>query len=235
MSNKMVNKCAVSYCPTGKGSSTDPTNDEKCTSTFRFPLDDVELNNKWIYFVGRKDWSPTKYSTICEHHFDAQYIKKCPQRNKLNYHLRPVPTIHTCKSGEIPESVLRVPTLPRPPPKDRTTIPDEKVAFRDNDKISSLDDLNEKHCPPGFTFRRHRDKVVYFNLQMDYVTSTPMVFESIVIDQNLHVALTYKGNHVPLPSFFRDNRCVLNKFSVLENFPAHIRRKDARLILHWPR
>ena len=214
----MVNKCAVSYCPTGKGSSTDPTNDEKCTSTFRFPLDDVELNNKWIYFVGRKDWSPTKYSTICEHHFDAQYIKKCPQRNKLNYHLRPVPTIHTCKSGKIPESLLRVPTLPRPPPKDRTQ-PDEKVAFRDNERISSLACLTGEHCSPGFTFRRHQDKVVYFNLQMDYVTSTPMVFESIVIDENLHVALTYNRNHVPFLSFFRDNRY---NFSVLENFPAQV-------------
>ena len=37
--------------------------------------------------------------------------------------------------------------------------------------------------------------------------------------------LSYKGNTIPLPNFFRENHYVLNKFSILENLPAYTRAK----------
>ena len=108
----MVNKCALEYCRTGKDQSTGDTK----KSVFKFPLEDTEICEKWTYFVGKKDWRPSKYSVICEDHFDQRYIKVGEERNKLNFKLRPVPTIHT-NDEKTPMSVLRVPKLPRPTPK----------------------------------------------------------------------------------------------------------------------
>ena len=60
----MVNKCALEYCRTGKDQ---PSGDTK-KSVFKFPLDDTEICQTWTYFVGKKDWRPSKYSVICEDH-----------------------------------------------------------------------------------------------------------------------------------------------------------------------
>ena len=129
----------------------------------------------------------------------------------------------------MPESVLRVPTIPRPPPKQRIMQPDEKPAFDNRDQITSLDALTAAHCPPGWSFRKHRDRIVLYNLHVDYVTGIPLVFEAITVNEKLHVTLSYKGEHIPLPTWFRDNscnnKCTLNRFSILENLPAYIRSK----------
>ena len=122
-------------------------------------------------------------------------------------------------------SVLRVPKLPRPTPKERNVNIDQGPAFDVKDKIKSLACLTEKNCPPGFSFKKHRDHVVFYNISFDYVTSVPMVFESIVVDEKLHVNLSYKGNHIPLPEWFRRNRFRLDSFGALENLPSHIRTK----------
>ena len=214
----MVNKCALLYCKTGRVAT-----DEK-KSLFHFPLQDPEINEKWEHFVSRKGFKATQYSVMCEDHFDPKYIKICPKRNKLIDSLRPVPTIHTA-SDEVPPSTLHVPSLPRPPPTNRSVQPDERPAFEDLDKIKSFDSLSEENCPPGFSFKKHKDKVVFYNLHFDYVTSVPTIFESIVVDQSMHVTLCYKGNHVPLPEFFRGSRFKLDRYSILENFPAYIRSK----------
>ena len=223
----MVNKCAVEYCNTGKTASDTDGIEEKNArkiSTFHFPTDDEELLEKWIYFTSRREWKPTKYSVLCEKHFDENYIKHGDKRNKLKYELRPIPTIHTNDSS-VPESVLRVPKIPRQPPTDRNAHLDEKPAFKKTDKIKSINCLTEEHCPAGFSYKLHEGKVVYYNLQFDYTTSVPMVFESIIVDEKLHVTLSFKGNHIPLPKFLRDNQCLLNKFSILENLPAYVRAK----------
>ena len=87
--------------------------------------------------------------------------------------------------------------------------------------------MSSANCPAGWSFRKHREKVVFYNLQCDYVTSVPIVFESIVVDENLHGSLAYKGDHIPLPTWFRDNRrnnnCKLDRFSMLDNLPPYIR------------
>ena len=245
----MVNKCALSYCSTGKESKKgNSVNEEKSQvteeealsehpvieddgkqsrgiSTFKFPLDKPDLLEKWVYFVGKSNWKPSTNSVICEKHFEKAYVKLGGKRNKLNYDMGPVPTIHTEESENIPKSVLRVPAVPRPTPLERNPTVDEKPAFKQMDKISSMNCLTQECCPAGFLYRKHRDKVVYYNMQFDYVTSIPQVFESIVVDEKLHVNLSYKGKHIPLPNFLRNNHCVLNKFSILENLPAYIRAK----------
>ena len=66
----MVNKCTVSKCQTCCTSSTGKL------SSFRFPLKNEELNKKWIRFVNRSDWVPTKHSVLCELHFEDIYKNK---------------------------------------------------------------------------------------------------------------------------------------------------------------
>ena len=222
----MVNKCAVSYCSTGKPVSNDVSDEKrKSVSTFHFPVNNDLLTEKWVYFVNKKEWTPSKNSVICERHFEEKYIKQGEKRSHLLYDLNPIPTIHTDEANGIPASVLRVPTVPRTVPTERNVAIDEKPMFKEMDKISSLEDLTPEVSPPGFTFEKHRGKVVYYNKHNDYVTSVPQIFETIVVDEKLHVNLSYKGNHIPLPNFLRDNHCILNKFSILENLPAYIRAK----------
>ena len=51
----MVNECAAPKCQTGYTSSTGKL------YSFHFPLKNEDLNKKWIHFVNRKDWVPTKH------------------------------------------------------------------------------------------------------------------------------------------------------------------------------
>ena len=57
---------------------------------------------------------------------------------------------------------------------------DEMQDFKENDTISSFEELNEKHSPPGFQFRKTDDCVLYYNLQFDEKTSFPKVLEYII-------------------------------------------------------
>ena len=51
-----------------------------------------------------------------------------------------------------------------------------------------------------------------------------MIFESIKVDQSLHVQLQFKGHPVPLPAWFTKGRnATLTRFSQLNNFPDAIR------------
>ena len=51
-----------------------------------------------------------------------------------------------------------------------------------------------------------------------------MIFESIKVDQSLHVQLQFNGHPVPLPAWFTKGRnATLTRFSQLNNFPNTIR------------
>ena len=170
-SNKMVNKCVVTNCKTGY--SNGPKK-----STFHFP-EEFDLPKQWIYFVNRKDWVPSKYSAICVNHFDDKFInyrKRCT----LKWNLLPVPTNEICGS-----STLRVPKLPRKKPTLRYLGKDEFEDFQSVDKIINLDSLTEQHSPPGFTFKKIHDSVVYYKLCFDEKSGIPVVFESITVNKDL--------------------------------------------------
>ena len=86
----MINKCAVPKCQTGYTSSTGKL------SSFHFPLKNEKLNKKWILFVNRSDWVPTKHSVLYELHFEHIYENK-GKRMSLNWSMKPVPTIHSAE------------------------------------------------------------------------------------------------------------------------------------------
>ena len=84
---KMVNKCVAFGCSSGFH-----TNREK-VSKFSLPLGKSNLLEKWMKFINRNDWFPTKNSVLCIKHFDEKFIFK-GKGNKLNRDLHPIPTIH---------------------------------------------------------------------------------------------------------------------------------------------
>ena len=50
-----------------------------------------------------------------------------------------------------------------------------------------------------------------------------MIFESLKVDQSLHVQLQFNGHPVPLPAWFTKGRnATLTRFSQLNNFPNAI-------------
>ena len=62
-------------------------------SSFHFQ-EDTDLNEKWIYFVDRKNWLPSKNSVICIDHFEKIFIKYGQKKCNLMWELKPVPTAH---------------------------------------------------------------------------------------------------------------------------------------------
>ena len=224
----MVNKCAAPKCQTGYTSST------RKLSSFHFPLKNEELNKKWIRFVNRSDWVPTKHSVLCELHFEDIYKNK-GKRMSLNWSMKPVPTIHSADLIDTP-SVLPTTQTFRQPPRKRIFQEDQLDSFRIHDKINSLDDLNQSHSPPGFEFRQFEGCVIFYRLKFDNVSQFPTILESIRIDKDLHVQLQYNGIPLTLPSWFVDgHNAKLDKLSMLENSPPYIRStaiENQQVLLH---
>ena len=67
----MVNISVVYGCRSGYFSSASA---EEKVSFFTFPLEKPDLLSKWIKFVNRSNWTPTKYSVICIKHFEDKFI-----------------------------------------------------------------------------------------------------------------------------------------------------------------
>ena len=86
----MVNKCVAFGCSSGYDTIS------KKVSTFSFPLGKSDHIEKWIKFLNRNNWFPTKNSILCIKHFEDECILK-GKRNKLNWNLQPIPTIHSQK------------------------------------------------------------------------------------------------------------------------------------------
>ena len=66
-----------------------------------------------------------------------------------------------------------------------------------------------------------------FNLKCNEETGILAVHESISVDKNLHVRLSYHGLVIPLPELFRyEHNCTLTKSNMLENFYLRINKGD---------
>ena len=217
----MPNKCCAFSCST----NYDSIKSDAKVSVFEFPKDDETLPI-WIKFVNRVDWKPTKYSVLCEKHFDERFIIRGKKRTKLKYNLRPIPTIHAPDALKTP-SCLATTSEPRKTPKQRAFQKDELSDFLATDIIkdfSSLDDIKLQSILPGFQIKRNDDSIVCFRINFDIHTKFPAIYETIKIDKDLHIQLQYNGNRVPLPQFFvKSHNAKLTRFTMLENFPNYIK------------
>ena len=137
--------------------------------------------------------------------------------------LNPVPSLHSEEVCKGP-STIPTPVIHRKLPKKRDFSIDEMQDFKENGTIFSFEELNEKHSPPGFQFRKTDDCVLYYNLQFDEKTSFPNGFECIMVDKEVHVQLQFSGNPLPLPYWFvRGTNAKLSRFGMRINLAPYIR------------
>ena len=107
----MINACVVFGCKSGYSSQSHKV------SGFSFPFEkpDLLILARWIKFVNRKNWKPSKHSIICAKHFKDELIKD-GKKKKLKWELLPVPIIYTEKALKRP-SVLPCAFIIVKPPK----------------------------------------------------------------------------------------------------------------------
>ena len=237
-----MNKCVAHGCKTGYASEkkeqheeeemTEPgepgenTNDENI-STFHFPNKEKYpvLRAKWVRWVNRKDFeTATNSNVICEKHFEEKLVsqgKKC----RLEMDMNPMPSKYLAESLKR-KSNLPLPNLsPRKLPKQRGIYQDELQEFNNQDLVQNFSALGEEHAPTGFLTRKSEDCIVYYRLEFDDTTNFPHIFESIRIDNELHVQLQYNGIRVPLPDWFIVGRnAKLNRISMISNFAPYLKK-----------
>ena len=108
-----------------------------------------------------------------------------------------MPTMLTDEMKAMLQSVQPTPAAPpRKPPAKHTYQEDEINAFLSQDIIGDFSELNSTHAPPAFQCTKSDNSIVFFNLT--YVDGFPVIFESIKVDQSLHVQLQFNGHPVPL-------------------------------------
>ena len=106
---QMPYKCAVFGCISGYLSS-------QTRPLFHFPNDQHKaLQEMWIKFLNRKDYTVTPQSCICIDHFEEKFVVRHDKRQRLvPFPQNPIPTIHP---DTIPLSQAITPALPRQAPK----------------------------------------------------------------------------------------------------------------------
>ena len=82
----MVGSCAAYGCSERKGN--DPN-----LSFHQFPHNNPERLKKWIQAIRRKDWKPTKHSSICGKHFTESSFVVRPGKHGKRLYDHAVPSI----------------------------------------------------------------------------------------------------------------------------------------------
>ena len=204
-------KCAIVGCRTGYQGR------EK-HSTFLFPK---YLKEKWKKFVNRKDWHPTNYSVICAKHFDNKYIKE-GKKCKLRWELQPIPTINS------DSSLCVVSCIPRKSPTERNICNDEWNEFKANNVIHNLNSISPDICPKDFTFLKQETFVLMYRLIIDEITKIPVIHESIMVDENLHVSFVIEVIVYLYQSGFVLSMAVNCQKKAFENIPHTYAAKERK-------
>lgn len=149
----MPYKCCIVNCRSNY-------DDGEKEAVFSFPDEEKEfdLRQRWVKFVNRKDWSPTKTSVICRKHFEPRYVKTGDKglRHRLVKESKPVPTIfdpnnnNNSNNASSSSSVshLKAPvSLPRRSPKKRVFQKDQQHIFAEQDKINCFGDIDQTLTP----------------------------------------------------------------------------------------
>ena len=164
---------------------------------FSFPFNKPDLLEKWVKFVKRPSWKPSKSSVICVKHFQKEYIIN-GQRKKLKWEMQPVPTLHTAEALKRP-STLPNTTLPRKAPKVRMYQDDELNSYENKDIITCFADLCSRDAPNNYFSHETYDYVIYYNLVFHEKSGFSSIREAMKVGKNLHEQLQLCSKPVPLP------------------------------------
>ena len=219
----MPDKCCIFNCRSNYDNGPKET-------VFFFPDEekDYHLRQRWIRSVNREDWKPSKKLCICQKHFEPHYYKAGTKGKgyRLIKKLKPVPTIFDPEDSHLSAESKYLKffvSVPRKSPTKRVYQQDQFKLFEEQDKIKSFDDIDSTLTPPGYTFQKYDDHVVFYHLETN-VLNVPEVTDCVRVDRDLHVKLFYKGSPLPLPQWFRHGRdCRLTRKSMMQNLPNYIR------------
>ena len=137
-------------------------------------------------------------------YFEPHYYKTgAPgKRKRLAKKLKPMPTIFDPEESNLSAESkhLKFPvSVPRKSSTKRVYQQDQFKLFEEQDKIKSFDDINSTLTPPGYTFQKYDDLVVFHRLET--VLDVTEVTDCVRVDRDLNVKLFYKSS--PLPQWFR--------------------------------
>ena len=186
----------------------------------------MDLRQRWIRFVNRESWKPSKKSCICRKHCEPHYYKSRTKgkRYKLIKKLKPVPTIFDSEQSHLSaeSKVLKLPiSVPRKSRTKRVYQQDQFKLFEEQDNIKSFDDIGSTLTPPWYTFQKYDNHAVFYHLENN-VLNVLETTDCVRVDQNLHVKLFYKGSLLPLPQWLRNGRdCRLTRKVMMQNIPNY--------------
>ena len=220
----MPDKCCIVGCESNYSGGSKK-------SVFYFPKDD-DLKRKWVPFVNRKDWIPTKHSVICVDHFEEKYVARHTKKTLLKWNLSPTPSIYPLSiSLTASSSILPTISSTRKPPRKRASpTQNELDDFKKEELIHSINDLTENHCPDGFIFNKQCDDTVVVYFRMAFQNGVMKIHESISISSELKVTLSYDGMPIPLPEWLRTAKnCKISRVSQLLKLPSYIQSRVEEL------
>ena len=142
----MVNKCYVVSCYSNYSR-------HDVVPVFSFPVN-KDLRSKWIKFVNRQNWIPTKSTVICAKHFQEKYLKHGEQakRFRLTKKLKPIPTIYP--------SVIAKSSIPTGKNISNKT----KQQIFKNYLIKNLNCIADIPCLSGYQMLKHNDHIVFYKI-----------------------------------------------------------------------
>ena len=139
-------------------------------------------------FLNRADYSLTPQSCICIEHFEDKYIVHHSNRQRLNYSLAPIPTIH---QSSIPKSQKVIQKKPRKHPVKRVYQEDELPRFKGYN-VETLQDIalffttRDEH--KGLKIDIHDFHVTAYRVELE--SGIMLVKECIYVDQPTSSSLT---------------------------------------------
>ncbi|XP_059689819.1 THAP domain-containing protein 1 isoform X2 [Gavia stellata] len=101
---------------------------EKPISFHKFPLTRPDLCKKWEAAVKRKNFKPTKYSSICSEHFTPDCFKRECNNKLLKENAVPTIFCYT-EPSEKPEEFAEQPEDPLPPPPPPPPFVDPSIGL----------------------------------------------------------------------------------------------------------
>nr|XP_047141497.1 THAP domain-containing protein 2-like [Hydra vulgaris] len=136
----MVNKCCFAGCFSNYFK-------RDVVLVLLFPVQ-KELRTKWIKFVNRLNWVPTKSSVICAKHFQEKYLKYREQekRFRLIKRLKAVTTVHL---SVLSKSSIPTINLERKSQSERIYQNDQRSKCLKNDLIKNLNCIVIIPCQSG--------------------------------------------------------------------------------------
>jgi len=210
---------------------------------FKFPKD-VDVRNKWLAAIPRKNWTVTNFSRVCSKHFDKKDFKESSTDKKakrrqsrkslqlLRLSLQPCaiphifPGLHNRYNIKTPMprsgSALSSSRLE----KENEQIRQQYDEFCCEDKIASLDELKKKLnnlcLPVGCCSLIQSQSITIHCFKSEEISNAPKLLFSLIICDNLSVVVFKQSLKVNNKHFqhLLDHGCLKTATALL-NIIAH--------------